>query len=198
MTEIEQLEREIYEKAQKLIALRRAAPAEPVRDYPFETIDGPTSLLKLFGDKSTLLAIHNMGQGCRYCTLWADGLNAFLPHLESRFAVVLLSKDPPAAQRAMANARGWRFRTASHGGGAYIREQSLVPGHDNQPGVVCYVREGDRIFRKNAAQFGPGDLYCPVWHLLGLAGVGKDGWTPQFTYWKRPSELEDGGQDVRD
>ena len=85
----------------------------------FDTLDGRTSMRALFGDKDRLLLIHNMGQGCRYCTLWADGFNGFLPHLESVMSVVLVSKDPPDVQRAFANSRGWRFRLASHGGGDY-------------------------------------------------------------------------------
>ena len=61
-----------------------------------------------------------MGQACRYCTLWADGFNGFVPHLESTMAVALVSKDSPQRQREFANSRGWRFRLASHGGGDYI------------------------------------------------------------------------------
>ncbi len=61
-----------------------------------------------------------MGQGCRYCTVWADGFIGFLPHLENAMSVVLLSKDPPELQRRFANERGWRFRLASHDGGENV------------------------------------------------------------------------------
>jgi predicted dithiol-disulfide oxidoreductase (DUF899 family) len=194
MSEIEQLETEIQEKIAKLNELRKAAPPAPVKNYRFKTLDGEVALLDLFAGKTTLFAIHNMGQGCRYCTLWADGLNAFLPHLESEFAVVLLSKDPPAVQRAFANSRGWRFRMASHGGGDYMQEQTVHKAADNNmPGMVCYQRQGDQIVRKNSTPFGPGDLYCPVWPILALAGLGEENWTPQFAYWKRPQKMDDGG-----
>ena len=193
MTEIQQLETEILQKINQLAELRKAAASVPVKNYEFQTIDGTTSLRDLFAGKSTLFAIHNMGQGCRYCTLWADGLNGFLPHLESEFAVALLSKDPPEVQRAFANSRGWRFRMASHGGGEYIREQSVAEGEDNAPGLVCYQRKGDQICKLNATNFGPGDLFCSVWHILSLAGIGEDHWTPQYSYWKRPQKLDDGG-----
>jgi predicted dithiol-disulfide oxidoreductase (DUF899 family) len=193
MDELQQLEDEIQQKLARLAELRKAATPVPVKNYDFKTLDGAASLLDLFAGRSTLFAIHNMGQGCRYCTLWADGLNAFLPHLESEFAVALLSKDPPQVQRAFANGRGWRFRMASHGGGDYIREQSVAEGHDNMPGMVCYQREGDRIFKKNATGFGPGDLFCSIWHILALAGLGEENWTPQYAYWKRPQKMDDGG-----
>lgn len=196
MNEIQQLEREITEKVGKLNELRKRATPTSVKNYEFTTLEGKASLLDLFAGRTRLFAIHNMGQGCRYCTIWADGLNGFLPHLESEFAVVLLSKDPPEVQRAFANSRGWRFRMASHGGGDYIREQSVVEGQDNMPGMVCYGRKGDEIFKMSSAAFGPGDLYCPVWHILSLAGVGEDEWTPQYAYWKRPQKLSDGGLNI--
>ena len=195
---IVELEQNIGELIAELNALRKSSPGTPVPNYTFATLTGQVSLLELFGGKDKLLAIHNMGQGCRYCTLWADGLNGLLAHLESALSVVLLSKDPPEVQRRFGNARGWRFRFASHGGGAYIREQSVVNGDDNFPGAVVYERDGDAILRKNSCVFGPGDLYCAMWSLLGLAGLGEEEWTPQYTYWQRPAELDDGGANVLD
>jgi predicted dithiol-disulfide oxidoreductase (DUF899 family) len=193
-----ELERNIGELIAELNALRKTNPGTPVPNYTFATLTGQVTLLELFGGKDNLLAIHNMGQGCRYCTLWADGLNGLLAHLESALSVVLLSKDPPEVQRRFANARGWQFRLASHGGEAYIREQSVVNGDDNFPGAVVYERDGDAILRKNSCVFGPGDLYCAMWSLLGLAGLDEEEWTPQYTYWQRPAELDDGGANVLD
>ncbi len=193
-----ELEQNIGELIAELNTLRKNNLGTPVRNYSFATLTGEATLLELFGEKDKLLAIHNMGQGCRYCTLWADGFNGLLPHLETAMSVVLLSKDSPEVQRRFANARGWRFRTASHGGGAYIREQSVYTGDDNFPGAVVYERNGDTILRKNSCVFGPGDLYCSMWSLLGLAGLDDEDWTPQYTYWQRPSELDDGGANVLD
>ena len=139
-----------------------------------------------------------MGQGCRYCTLWADGINGFLPHLESAMAVVLLSKDDPETQRRFANARGWRFRLASHGGGDYMRNESVMSDEGNAPGAVVYEKRDGKILRKNAVVFGPGDLYCSAWNFLALAGRGVDDWTPQFAYWRRPATLDDGGRNLLD
>lgn len=193
---IADLERQVAEMAQKLNELRRAARGREVADYTFRTLDGAVRLSDLFGGRDKLLAVHNMGQGCRYCTLWADGINGFLPHLESAMAVVLLSGDAPGVQRRFANSRGWRFRLASHGGGAYIREQSTLAGHVNMPGAVLYERRSGRVFRKNAVVFGPGDRFCSAWDFLALAGLGEDDWTPQYSYWQRPSQLLDGGKNL--
>jgi predicted dithiol-disulfide oxidoreductase (DUF899 family) len=198
MTEADALEAELIEKAQKLAALRRAEAPVEIGDYGFETLDGETRLSALFAGRDRLLAIHNMGQACRYCTLWADGFNGLVPHLEDAFSVVLLSKDPPETQRRFAQSRGWRFRMASHGGGPYMKEQGAMQGYDNCPAAVVYEHREGKIFRRARTGFGPGDLYSPIWHLLALAGIGQDEWTPQFHYWRRPEKMEDGGANLKD
>jgi predicted dithiol-disulfide oxidoreductase (DUF899 family) len=195
-TEISNLEQQIFELTAKLNELRKASTGDEVRNYSFATLNGETTLLDMFADKDKLLVIHNMGQGCRYCTLWADGFNGFLPHLESVMSVVLVSRDPPEVQRKFANSRDWRFCMASHGGGDYIQEQTVMDGSDNMPGAVLYERVGEAIYRKNSGVFGPGDIYCSMWGLLGLAGLSDADWTPQYVYWKRPDKMDDGGANL--
>ncbi len=197
MTDAERLELEIMEKSQELAALRQAEDGVEVEDYTFRTLDGEVRLSSLFGGRERLLMIHNMGQGCRYCTLWADGINGVLDHLEDAMAVALVSKDPPEVQRRITLDRGWRFRIASHEGGAYMTEQCAMGEHANYPGAAVYQRKGGKILRGGRTAFGPGDLYSPVWHFLALAGLGHEDWTPQFHYWRRPEQLDDGGQNVR-
>ncbi|NRB39762.1 MAG: DUF899 family protein [Pseudomonadales bacterium] len=198
-SDIQALEQQIFALNQQLITLRQQHSGDDdIPNYRFKTLDGETSLLELFGHNNKLLVIHNMGQACRYCTLWGDGFNGLLPHLESAMSVVMLSKDDPQTQRRFANNRGWRFMLASHGGGDYIQQQSVQPGQENMPGTVVYQRDGDKIMRKNACMFGPGDQYCSMWCLLGLAGIANNEWTPQFSYWKRPANLDDGGDNLID
>ena len=191
-----ELEQKIGELLAELNALRKMNMGTPVPNYIFSTLTGETTLRDLFGQKDKLLVIHNMGQACRYCTLWADGFNGLLMHLESVISVVLLSKDSPEIQRRFANSRDWRFQLASHGGGDYIREQSVHEGSDNFPGAVIYQRDGDRVLRKNSCVFGPGDIYCAQWSLLSLAGLSEGDWTPQYSYWQRPNKMEDGGANL--
>lgn len=197
-SEIEKLEQEIFELTARLNQLRGDNEGREVGNYSFQTLTGPVNLSDLFGDREQLLLIHNMGQGCRYCTLWADGLNGFVPHMESVMSVALVSKDSPEIQRQFANSRGWRFNLASHGGGDYIQEQTVMKGADNMPGAVLYVRQGEKIIRKNSAVFGPGDPYCSIWNLFGMAGINEESWTPQFKYWTRPRSMDDGGQNLVD
>ena len=197
-SKITELEKQIYELNIELNTLRAQQNGSDVKNYTFDTQTGEAALLDLFGEHDTLLLIHNMGQGCRYCTLWADGFNGFLPHLESTMSVVLVSKDAPELQRQFANSRGWNFRLASHGGGEYMAEQSVMDGAGNMPGAVVYTRDGDTIRRKNSVVFGPGDRFCSAWNLLALAGLGEDKWTPQFSYWHRPAQMDDGGANLPD
>ena len=193
---IPKTERQIADLIAKLSALRKQTLPQPVPNYSFATLCGEVSLMDLFADKRLLLAIHNMGQGCRYCTLWADGFNGILHHLESAMSVALLSKDAPPVQRDFANSRNWRFQLASHGGGSYIHEQTVMQEDGNAAGAVLYERQGDAIYRKSSCVFGPGDLYCTMWSLLGLAGLGDGDWTPQYRYWRRPAKMDDGGANL--
>ncbi len=196
MTELMKMENELLQLTQKVATLRKESKPTPVRNYTFQDMDGEVTLLDLFGDKEILFLIHNMGQGCRYCTLWADGLNGFVQHLENEFALVMASKDSPQSQRQFSNSRGWRFKMVSHSGGDYIVEQTVMAGEINMPGIVCYLRKGDQIFRKNSSVFGPHDEFCSQWNILSLAGVSEDEWTPQYQYWKRPEKMEDGGKNL--
>jgi len=197
-SEIAELEGQIFEMTKRLAELRVQSPGIEVRNYSFDTLGGQTTLGDLFGDHDKLLLIHNMGQGCRYCTLWGDGLNGFIQHIESTMALAMVSKDEPGLQRRFANSRGWRFQLASHGGGEYIKEQTVMEGADNMPGAVVYERRGELIFRMNSCIFGPGDLYCSIWPLLGMAGIAAQDWTPQFKYWSRPQQMDDGGENLAD
>ncbi len=194
--EIQKLEKEMYERAQRLEKLRKDAKPVAVKNYVFKNLGGEISLLELFGKKERLIMIHNMGQGCRWCTSWADAINGVLVHLESEFAVALVSKDSPEIQRTFALGRKWNFVMASHGGGDYISEQTPQEGDNNMPGIVCYERKDDKIFRKNASIFGPGDVFNPLFHIVTLGGIGMEEFTPQYSYWSRPVKLDDSGQNL--
>ena len=198
MTEAQKLEFEIMQKAQQLAELRNqeADANSDVPNYTFLTLDGKTTLAELFANQDRLLLIHNMGQGCRYCTLWADGINGILKHLENAMSVVLVSKDAPDVQRRFAAERGWNIRIASHSGGAYMKEQCAFGDDVNMPGAVVYERKDNKIVRRGGTIFGPGDLYSPMWHFLALAGISSADWTPQYRYWQAPDQLDDGGDNV--
>src|SRR5437867_12015991 len=89
----------------KMRGVQKRIEPQPVDDYTFSTVKGPTRLSRLFGAKRDLVVIHNMGAGCPYCTLWADGYSGLYDHIASRAAFVIASPDPPEIQRRFARSR---------------------------------------------------------------------------------------------
>lgn len=184
---IQELQQEIQEKQKALVELRRERPAESVRDYTLRNGAGDVSLSALFEDKQDLIVIHNMGRKCPYCTMWADGFNGLLPHLEDRAAFVLSSPDDPETQAAFAKERGWAFRMVSHGDGAFTDDMGFRFEKDGQqyhmPGYSTFRKDDDgSITRVGFDQFGPGDAYCGPWHMFELLHGGTGDWQARFKY----------------
>ena len=182
---IEKLENEIEEKKKELTRLRHSLPMEEVQDY---TLLGPggaqVRLSELFGNHEEMVLIHNMGKGCAYCTLWADGFNGVLGHLENRAAFAVVSPDDPEAQRKFAESRGWRFRILSGRESTFTKDMGFATS-DNKymPGVSTFLKDKDgRLFKVASAGFGPGDDYCAIWHLFDLLHGGSETWAPKFKY----------------
>jgi predicted dithiol-disulfide oxidoreductase (DUF899 family) len=163
-------------------ALQAGIAPEPVQDYRFTTAKGTVALSELFGDKPDLFVIHNMGKGCPYCTMWADGFNGVLAHLENRAAFVVSTPDDPATQAAFAASRGWRFRMVSHAGTDFAAEMGYRGEHGLQPGVSVFRKEDGQVLRVSDTGLGPGDDFCSVWHFFDLLPEGANGWRARFAY----------------
>src|SRR5579862_1493873 len=178
-------EAEVSEKIEALAKLRKQLPLEPVKDYTFRAANGgEVRLSELFGDKSDLIIIHNMGRACIYCTLWADGFNGVAEHLADRAGFALVSPDSPEEQSQFAASRGWKFKIVSGQGGTFAKDMGFEqePG-DYWPGVSTFVKDKEgNIFRAASAGLGPGDLYCSVWHLYDLLPSGTNNWEPKYRY----------------
>jgi len=166
----------------KIRELQAGIAPEPVADYRFATLSGPVLLSELFGDKNELFVIHNMGKGCAYCTLWADGFNGVQHHLRDRAAFVVSSPDSPAAQQEFARSRGWLFPMVSHAGSSFAEDMGYRREGKFWPGVSAFRRQDGGIVRISDAGLGPDDVFCVVWSFLDLLGVGTDGWRPRFSY----------------
>jgi predicted dithiol-disulfide oxidoreductase (DUF899 family) len=182
--EIERLEKELMEAKKRLSDARRRRKQESVPDYPLLRSDGSeTTLYALFGDKSDLLVIHNMGRSCPYCTLWADGLNGLTDHVADRAGFVVCSPDPPEVQREFAASRDWRFPMVSGAGGEFIKDMGFMPEGKPWPGVSAFHKLDDgTVVRTGKAFFGPGDDFCAAWHLMDLLPDGPMGWEPKYSY----------------
>ncbi|HEX3538002.1 MAG TPA: DUF899 family protein [Stellaceae bacterium] len=167
---------------QKMRAVQRQVEPEEVEDYRFRSADGEVRLSHLFGEKEYLFVIHNMGTGCPNCTMWADGFNGVLPHLEDRAAFVVSSPDSPETQRQFSAARGWRFRMVSHRGTSFAADMGYRGDDGWLPGVSVFRRTGDRVLRVSDTEFDEGDDFCTVWHLFDLLPEGATGWRAKFNY----------------
>jgi predicted dithiol-disulfide oxidoreductase (DUF899 family) len=175
--------REIAVLRDQMRALQKDVEPEEVDDYRLTGADGPVRLSQLFGDKDTLFVIHNMGKTCPNCTMWADGFNGVLPHLENRAAFVLASPDDPAIQAAFAASRGWHFRMASHQGTDFAADMGYRSEPEGWlPGVSVFRRDGGRITRVSDQRLGPGDDLCSVWHFFDMIPEGPAGWRAKFRY----------------
>jgi predicted dithiol-disulfide oxidoreductase (DUF899 family) len=183
--EIAAIEKEILRLKKTLVEARRRVAPEVIPDLPLLARDGkPIRLSDCFGGRHELLAIHNMGSRCPYCTLWADGFKGFWPHLNDRCAFVLVSEDPPAAADAFARARNWPFPIVSMFGSEFANVLGVgYEGTHQQPGVSAFRRREDgSIVRTGHADFFPDDDFCSVWPLFELFEQGPNGWQPRFEY----------------
>jgi predicted dithiol-disulfide oxidoreductase (DUF899 family) len=184
-SEIDELEYQLQDTKRKLAELRRQRPREEISDYQLRDSEGrEASLSSLFGDRSRLILVHNMGRNCSYCTMWADGFTGLLPHLRSRAAFVLTSPDKPEAQKEFVQARGWNFPVYSTAGTSFTTDMGFDDEKEGlMPGVSVFTKETDgKIYRVSRAEFGPGDNFCAVWHFFDLLPEGIDGWEPKLSY----------------
>jgi predicted dithiol-disulfide oxidoreductase (DUF899 family) len=167
----------------KMRDVQAAIEPEEVKDYTFKRAEGSTvRLSELFGNKLDLFVIHNMGQSCPYCTLWADGFNGAYDHLSNRAAFVVASPDPPEKQRQFAQSRHWKFPMVSHEGTSFAEDMGYRSEGRFMPGVSVFRRDGGRILRVSDAPFSPGDDFCAVWHFFDLIPEGTAGWQPKYKY----------------
>ena len=172
----------VFKAKADLLALIKARGPEPVDDHALRDLDGSTvNLSELFGDRDDLLVVHNMGRGCRYCTLWADGFRGIADHVESRCAFVLCSDDEPETTAAFKAERGWNFRCVCGAGSGFAAAMGYRSDNGKPlPGVSAFHRWPDgAIMRTAHTPFGPGDDFCAVWPLLDLLNDGTAGFEPR-------------------
>ena len=207
----ELLEAEIglKEQRERVAELRRKLPADtPLReDYVLK--EGPRDLQagdapiverrvsELFeGDKPLVLMQFMFGrkqeQPCPMCTMWADGYDGAVRHLEQRVSFGVVVAGDITAFRAHARSRGWRnLRLLSSEGTSFKRDFGMENEEGAQmPGVSVFVRGEDgapRHFYTGCAMMTPDhfrgmDLLSPVWSFFDLTPEGRGSFFPSFDY----------------
>ena len=183
IAELEAYRGQIAELREKMRAVQRTIEPQPVEDYVLASAAGSTRLSALFGGKTDLIVIHNMGRGCPYCTLWADGFNGLYPHIADRAAFVVSSPDAPAVQQAFAQSRGWRFPMVSHQGTSFATDMGYRSSEGGWlPGISVFQRKAGGVVRVSDTGMHPHDDYCALWHMLDLMPEGAGDWQPRFSY----------------
>lgn len=183
--QITEIEEQIKALRTQLVNLRRAQCGERVHDYVFAKTDGTDiKLSEMFGDKQDLIVIHNMGATCRYCTLWADGLNGLALPIADRAGLWLVNSDEPESQAKFAKSRGWTLNVASAGKNSFTQDMGFHTEKDGYwPGFSTFRKLDDgNIRRIGFDYFGPGDLYCAIWPMMEFLDQGEAGWEPKFKY----------------
>ncbi|HLP28180.1 MAG TPA: DUF899 family protein [Candidatus Didemnitutus sp.] len=188
--ELQPLIENFFEARKQLVAALRSTPIA-IDPSAYELSEGgsSTSLTDLFGDRQDLIVVHNMGKSCVYCTLWADGLNGMLPHIDSGASIVLMNRDLPEVQKEFAESRGWTFRMIRDNNGAFTKAMGFATDSEKglslMPGFSTFHRdENGTITRIGYDFFGPGDTYMPIFPMFELLKDGGAQWQPQYSYQK--------------
>lgn len=186
--EIEKLYTEIEEKRKQIIALKRAAPLEEIKNYSFIDRNGKKQeLLDLFGDSDQLLLIHNMGKSCVYCTMWADGLRGYSEIISNKMPWVLTTPDDLETMKAFTEPRNWNYNVLSYHNTSFAHDLGFAFDKEGKktmywPGVSALIKKDGKIYRTGKDSFGPGDMYNPVWHFFDLFPNGSENWQPKYKY----------------
>ncbi len=181
---IAELENQLIEIKEQIAKLRREAPREKVEDYVFKALNGSdVRLSELFQNKEDLIVVHNMGRGCVYCTLWADGLIGVTDHILDRTALVLVTPDTPEVAREFAQSRGWKFPIVCDVDKRFTVAMGMYNDNDGYwPGTTGLHKTVDGIERVATAFFGPGDDFCATWRFFDLLADGAGDWSPKYKY----------------
>jgi predicted dithiol-disulfide oxidoreductase (DUF899 family) len=176
---------ELMEKKAEYYRLVKELYRFPVQDYTLKSRTGHSlKLSDLFGTKEELILVHNMGKKCPWCTLWADGFNGIVHHLEERAAFVVSTPDSPEEMRRFARSRRWAFNIVSTQDTTLKKDLGFEDDQGNyHPGVSVIRKMPDgTLLHISKVPFGPGDDFCALWYFFDLLDKPDADWNPQIQY----------------
>lgn len=190
-------ELELMLKREEVAELRRGLPAEPCDDYVLHDGEKDVRLSELLdpGGRPLVLMQFMYGKAntdlCPMCSMWADGYNGTIEHMEQRFDFAVLVAGDVAHMQDVAAQKGWtniRFLSASDSTlKADLGFES--PEGFQSPGVSVFeMKDGTphHFYSGNAqidAEHWRGmDLLSPVWHFMDLTPQGRGDFMPQHSY----------------
>lgn len=186
LQELESIEKQIESlQLQRAQLLQKEAIIVLVENYIFkDSIGNEISLLALFQEKNTLVVVHNMGAGCSYCTLWADGFSGIANHLNDAFSFVIASPDSFDKMSLFSQSRDWKFTMVSTKETSFFEDMGFATKQEEKlyymPGYSVFNKNEDgSISRVSMDYFGPGDSYCSIWHFFNLI-PNQENWSPKI------------------
>jgi predicted dithiol-disulfide oxidoreductase (DUF899 family) len=194
---------ELRRQIERVAAQRRALPpgGEVIKNYRFESEDGPVSFSDLFCGKQTLAAYSYMfgperERPCPMCTSLLSAWDGEARDVEQRIALAVIARSPIQRLIAFKKERGWRnLRLYSDPSGDFSRDYHALPPEGGDAAAFNVFTRRDGIIRHFwSAEMGsptsdPGqdprgapDL-MPLWTILDSTpdGRGTD-WYPKLEY----------------
>ncbi len=168
---IQQLSQKIAEQKSQLTQLKSELQPKQISDYQFlNKENSTTNLSDMFGSHKFLVVIHNMGQSCKFCTMWANGFEGVYKHFDDKSGFVLINHDPIEKQNAFAQKQNWTYPIYSAKDNSFNKELGFISdGNSLWPGVSTLRKNSDGTIELLAQEsFGPGDEFCSVWHIYDL------------------------------
>jgi len=194
----------LRDQRERVAELRRKLPHDTVcDDYMFT--EGPrdlsagddpceeVKLSELLDSERPLILVHFMFGGaqtnpCPMCTMWADGYDGVVRHLDARAGFGVVVAGDLAVFRSWARSRGWRnVRILSSEGTSFKRDFGTETETGQPiPAVSVFTRGEDgapRHFYTGSAFLAPGefrgmDLLSPVWSFFDLLPAGRGDFMP--------------------
>jgi len=189
-------ERAFTHERDALSAARRALPAVKVDEpYVFQAAGGERTLAQLFDGKRQLVVYHFMfdpawEQGCKSCSMIADGFDDAVVHLAARdTSLVAVSRAPLAKLEAFQRRMGWRFPWVSSANTDFNHdyhttfladeagEYNYAPRSGTtareMPGMSVFLRQGDDVLHAYSTYARGLDALMMPYTYLDLTPLGR-------------------------
>jgi predicted dithiol-disulfide oxidoreductase (DUF899 family) len=159
---IAQLRQQVDELEAEIAALESALPRRHVADYELARPSGKTVLLsELFGERSFLVLVHNMGRECYFCRVYADELEAGYRLIEPRAALVYVGPDSPEELAEIVADRQYRAHVVCDAGTTLAADLGFsTEEHQRTPGVSILerTRDGDIVVLRQFNTFAGDEI----------------------------------------
>lgn len=193
-------EKEVTKLQEEVNALRRRLPwVEVKEDYLFQGAEGPVRLSQLFrNDKDNLIVQHVMfepdkDKACSVCSCWVDGVNGFLPQLESKAHYVIVCRAPYDKVAKFVKAKNWKCEALSSSdcnfnhdygveftadeiankNGVYnFNRTNIFPG-SQYPGVSVFRKYNGRVYCTYSVYARGLERLNSIWAWLDLLPDGR-------------------------